>query len=260
MTPTLNHIQCAQLDPTTWCATAQVSEPIFPNLEELKKEWLWTLACFQSPIKLHEFNWHYCGSSITLSMRERAHNQRQLQRRGVRLLLQHLLSELKISDTLNESHFPYRLINSQYYVCFSHTSTHNKNAIIDIAGQTIDKPAGSNVAVVISRHRPAGIDIENNNIAWKVARRFYSNDEITAIQLLPITQRDIIAKLLWQIKESFIKIYQYKLAEGLGISYAYIIAELISSINKQADSIIISDSQSSYRITVLFTQQTVVVS
>ena len=66
-----------------------------------------------------------------------------------------------------------------------------------------------NVAVVISRHRPAGVDIENNNIAWKVAQRFYSNDEITAIQLLPITQRDIIAKLLWQIKESFIKIYQY---------------------------------------------------
>ncbi|MEN6670121.1 4'-phosphopantetheinyl transferase superfamily protein [Psychrobacter sp. B38] len=174
-------------------------------------------------------------------------------------MLKQLLNQLTIIDTLNESAFPYRLINSGYYVCFSHTSAHKKNSVSKHAAQTINKLMSSEVAVVISGHRPAGIDIESNNVVWKVAKRFYSNNELAAICTLPNTQRDLIATLLWQIKESFIKIHQYTLAQGLGIDYAYLIADLVSSIEAPLSPTIISDPKSHYRITVLSDQQTVVV-
>ena len=74
-----------------------------------------------------------------------------------------------------------------------------------------------------------------------------------------MTQRDIIAKLLWQIKESFIKIYQYTLAQGLGIDYAYLINDLIVAMEKQPSLTVITDHKLSYQIAVLSTQQTIVV-
>lgn len=86
------------------------------------------------------------------------------------------------------------------------------------------------MAVILSQHRPAGIDIEANEVAWQVVRRFYADKEKAVLQRLPAWQRDAIAKRLWQIKESYIKVYQYTLAQGLGIDYAYLIEDLIDSV------------------------------
>jgi len=113
--------------------------------------------------------------------------------------------------------------------------------------------------VVISRHRPIGIDIETNHVAWRVAQRFYSEHEMAALQALSPLQREIIAKLLWQIKESFIKIHQYKLAQGLGVDYSYLIADLIHAIKEPSSLMVIADIKSDYRIAVLSAQQTIVI-
>lgn len=226
----LTHIQYTQLTPTTWCATAQVGDMI--------------------------------------------HNQRQQQRKGVRLLLQQLLGQLKINDTLDESAFPYRLIDNQYYVCFSHTGAKNKdvinnnvinnnvldnNDIKNNAGQAARQPLVNTVAVIMSCDYPVGIDIENNDVTWHVAQRFYSANEIAAIQALPMTQRPIVTKLLWQIKESFIKIRQYKLTQGLGVDYSYLIAALLNAIKEPSPFIIIADVRSHYHIAVLPSQQTIAI-
>ncbi|WP_201536208.1 4'-phosphopantetheinyl transferase family protein [Psychrobacter immobilis] len=235
----------------TWCATAQVRESLCLSFDTLWDKASWSrLSVFNippiAPNKFCALNWQYYTAPVTLSARKIAHNQRQLQRTGVRLLLQALISELEISDTLDESNFPYRLINNKYYVCFSHTGPN-------------DKSLNSNVAVIISHHRSAGIDIENNNVAWKVAQRFYSDNEISAIQSLPTTQRDIIIKLLWQIKESFIKIRQYTLAQGLGMDYAYLITDLLDALRDPSPVVVIANRQSDYHIAFLPIQQTVVV-
>ena len=162
-------------------------------------------------------------------------------------------------DTLNDASFPYRLANSQYYVCFSHTGAHNK--IISNQHKK-NKPfdyLDNKVAVVISCHRPAGIDIETNNVAWRVAKRFYHTNEIAILQTLTITQRDTVAKLLWQIKECFIKIFQYKLAQGLGKDYSHLIADLIKDATSKSPLLDINDNKSNYRIALLRHQQTVIV-
>lgn len=257
----LTHVQYTQLDPATWCATAQVSECSSLNFKRLWDELLWSSANNISQVdfqKLYELNWHYCLSPVSLSTREMAQHQRQLQRKGVRLLLQQLLDQLKLCDTLDESNFPYRLSSSEYYVCFSHTGSKNHD-INQNTVQTINKSLNSKVTVVISRHRPIGIDIETNHVAWRVAQRFYSEHEMAALQALSPLQREIIAKLLWQIKESFIKIHQYKLAQGLGVDYSYLIADLIHAIKEPSSLMVIADIKSDYRIAVLSAQQTIVI-
>lgn len=258
----LTHVQYTQLDPATWCATAQVSECSSLNFKRLWDELLWSSANNISQVdfqKIYELNWHYCLSPVSLSMREMAQHQRHLQRKGVRLLLQKLLIELKLRDTLDESNFPYRLSSSEYYVCFSHTGNKNHHDINQNTVQIIDTSLNSKVTVVISRHRPIGIDIETNHVAWRVAQRFYSEHEMAALQALSPLQRRIIAKLLWQIKESFIKIHQYKLAQGLGVDYSYLIADLIHAIKEPSSLMVIADIKSDYHIAILSAQQTIVI-
>ncbi|MGP9545013.1 4'-phosphopantetheinyl transferase family protein [Psychrobacter sp. AOP7-B1-25] len=192
-----------------------------------------------------------------------ARRQRQQQRQGVRQLLKELLKKLEINDTLDESSFPYRLVNSQHYVCFSHTGAGISKQSTEL-NQISFTRLNSKIAVVISRQRPVGIDIESNNIAWHVVNRFYSESELAVLQELPINQCERTAKLLWQIKESFIKVNQYTLAQGLGMDYSYLIPSLIEN-NKEINSPSIlsaiedTNCQSTYRITALQSQQTVVV-
>lgn len=258
----LTHVQYTQLDPMTWCATAQVSECLSIDFQNLRNTSLRSVINPLSRVsfhKLYKLNWHYYLPSVILSTREIAQHQRQLQRKGVRLLLQQLLDELKLSDILDESNFPYRLIGSKYYVCFSHTGTKTHNDMNKDSVQTINTSSKSKVTVVISQHRPIGIDIETNQVAWHVAQRFFSEHEMAALQALSPLQRKIIAKLLWQIKESFIKIYQYKLAQGLGIDYSYLIADLIHIIREPLPLTVIADAKSDYRIAVLSVQQTIVI-
>ena len=231
----LHNIQYTQLNSMTWCATAQVTAPFSQNRVDL-----WS----NSPV---------------LSARETAYHQRMQQRAGVRLLLQSLLDKLNIIDSLDDTSFPYRLVDSRYYVCFSHTGTSNKAANHKHKNEKLFEDLDNKVAVVISHHRPAGIDIEVNSVKWQVVQRFYHTNEIAILQTLPTVQRDIIAKLLWQIKESFIKIYQYKLAQGLGIDYSYLIADLIRGATSNSPLLVFSHNKSNYYIALSLPQQTVIV-
>lgn len=229
----LHNIQYTQLNPMTWCATAEVTTPFSQNRVDL-------LSNLPVP-----------------STRETAYHQRQQQRTGVRLLLQSLLDKLNIIDSLDDKSFPYRLIDSQYYVCFSHTGASNKAA--KHKNEKLFEDLDNKVAVVISCHRPAGIDIEVNSVKWQVVQRFYHTNEIVILQTLTTVQRDIIAKLLWQIKESFIKIYQYTLAQGLGMDYSYLIADLIRGATNNSPLLVFSDNKSNYYIALSLPQQTVIV-
>ena len=227
----LHNIQYTQLNPMTWCATAEVTAPFSQNRADL------------------------LSNSLVPSARETAYHQRLQQRAGVRLLLQSLLDKLNIIDSLDDISLPYRLVDSQYYVCFSHTGASSKFA----TNENIIEHLDNKVAVVISHHCPAGIDIEVNNVKWQVVQRFYHTNEIAILQTLPTVQRDIIAKLLWQIKESFIKIYQYKLAQGLGMDYSYLIADLIRGATSNSPLLVFSDKKSNYYTALSLSQQTVIV-
>ena len=229
----LHDILYTQLDPMTmtWCATAKVRA----SHCDIKK----TTTCLAAP--------------------QIAYNQRQQQRAGVRLLLQALLKRLDIVDRLDESNFPYRLTHSQYYVCFSHTNGNNKNTTRmqnDIEKSDIPYVK---VAVVISRHRTSGIDIEVNAVKWQVAKRFYHPKELAILQTMLLTQRDHVIKYLWQIKESFIKIHQYTLAQGLGMDYSAVIADLIKQPTDNLSLLTITNDTSGYRIATIHSQQTIIV-
>ncbi|MGO2278283.1 MULTISPECIES: 4'-phosphopantetheinyl transferase family protein [unclassified Psychrobacter] len=270
LTSNLTQIKYTQLDTTTWCVTAQVSELISHLVtRSLWSKSLWPLQCntaYTDIIKFSNLNWHYHVAKTVTSRQSvpaLARKQRQQQRQGVRQLLKELLKKLEINDTLDESSFPYRLVNSQHYVCFSHTGANSTKQTTE-SNQTNFTYLNSNIAVVISLQRPAGIDIESNNIAWQVVKRFYSESELAILQELPTVQRERTAKLLWQIKESFIKVNQYTLAQGLGMDYSYLIPSLIEN-NKEINSPSIlsaiedTNCQSTYRITALQSQQTVVI-
>ncbi|MCG3860777.1 4'-phosphopantetheinyl transferase family protein [Psychrobacter faecalis] len=259
----LHDIHYQQLDATTWYAAAQVITPSFLNYSDLLSDLplLFNPNLFlnTSVEKLRHMQWQYRIPTVSLSTREIAHLQCQQQRTGVRLLLQSLLNKLEMIDTLDDASFPYRLANSQYYVCFSHTGAHNK--VISNQHKK-NKPfdyLDNKVAVVISAHRPVGIDIEINAVKWQVAQRFFHANEIAILQTLPPMQRNIIAKLLWQIKESFIKVFQYKLAQGLGKDYSLLIADLIKDATSKSPLLAINDNKSNYRIALLYFQQIVIV-
>ena len=262
--PTLNlhNIQYSQLDSKTWCATAEVTAScpleslhLFDNLPSLFNANLLNI----DTDKFSHITWHYHISNVSLSARKIAYQQRQQQRAGVRLLLQSLLNKLDINDSLDDVSFPYRLVNSQYYVCFSHTGASSPNTSTQPSGEKSFNELDNKVAVVISCHRPAGIDIETNNVEWRVAKRFYHINEIAILQTLTITQRDTVAKLLWQIKESFIKIYQYTLAQGLGMDYSHLMTCLINSIKEKPPLFVFEDDKTKYYLAYLPEQQTVIV-
>ena len=259
----LRDIHYQQLDATTWYASAQIITPCFLNypvlLSDLPLLFNPNLFLDTSVEKLRHMQWQYRIPTVSLSTREIAHLQRQQQRTGVRLLLHSLLNKLEMIDTLNDASFPYRLANSQYYVCFSHTGTHKRIISNQHKNENLFEHLDNKVAVIISAYRPVGIDIEINAVKWKVAQRFYHANEMAILQTLPPMQRNIIAKLLWQIKESFIKVFQYKLAQGLGKDYSYLIADLVSGATSKSPLLDINDNKSNYRIALLPHQQTVIV-
>ncbi len=228
----LHDIHYTELDTKTmtWCATAQVRAL-----------------------------YHNQKASTCLSTPQIAYSQRQQQRAGVRLLLLALLKKLSITDSLDESSFPYRLTHSQYYVCFSHTSGSSKNATrMQNAIENLDTPYVK-VAVIISRHRASGIDIEVNAVKWQVAKRFYHPKELATLQALPTIQRNSAIRWLWQIKESFIKIHQYTLAQGLGMDYSAMIPDLLNQPAETLPLLTMTDDNSNYRIAVIPLQQTVII-
>ncbi len=201
------------LDSVTWCATAEIVAPQI--------------------VTQHQVSQH------------QGYSKREQQRNGVRILLKELLTKLAISDTLDESTFPYRLIKSGYYVCFSHSG---------------DSHSQHQVAVVIHHKRAVGIDIETRDIAWHVAKRFYHVNEIDILSTLAVDQRTAITKQLWQVKESIIKIKHYKLAQGLGVDYAYIIPKLLDGLSQHSTTFFVLDERTQdYQIAILPAQQTVII-
>ena len=263
----LRDIDYQQLDTTTWYASAQIITPSFLNYSDLLSDLplLFNPNLFldTSVEKLRHMQWRqmqwYRIPTVSLSTRELAHRQRQQQRTGVRLLLQSLLNKLEMIDTLNDASFPYRLANSQYYVCFSHTGAHKRIISNQHKNENLFEHLDNKAAVIISAHRPVGIDIEINAVKWQVAQRFFHVNEMAILQTLPPMQRNVIAKLLWQIKESFIKVFQYKLAQGLGKDYSYLIADLIKDATSKSPLLAINDNKSNYRIAILRHYQTVII-
>ncbi len=203
----LNNIQFTQLDANSYCATASLALTVATVGTDT-----WT--------------------DKTL--------KRQNQRDGVRLLLQQLLTELAIVDTLDELAFPYRLSRHGYYVCFSHSA---------------DK-----VAVAISYQQAIGIDVEINTVAWKVAKRYYHASEIAILEILPIAKRDYLVKLLWQVKESLIKINQNQLTAGLGVPCTALAKQLVENDSMTDSSFIpLNHNTADRQLMILTTQQTVIV-
>lgn len=250
----LTQTHIVRLGPATWCATARVNALAHKHIDEPPY-----LSKYDLIIPMDDTQqWQYCREAAGISVPDRAQQQRQLQRHGVRLLLQQLLTKLQIDDTLDESAFPYQLVRSKYYVCFSHTGAKNKDDT-DNSNTQPTSCLGNQVAVILSQHRPAGIDIEANEVAWQVVRRFYADKEKVVLQRLPAWQRDVIAKRLWQIKESYIKVYQYTLAQGLGIDYAYLIEDLIDSVIDDHHLMTVMDKKTGYRIAIIPRQHIVIV-
>ena len=131
------------------------------------------------------------------------------QRLAVRALCQALMRHLNITDDIDERRFPYRLSQAGYYLCFSHSQ--------------------NQVAVILNTQRPSGIDIEAREVSWRLAQRFYHDDEITQLQNIDPPLRVQLCRHLWQIKECMVKIEQTTLIATLGRSYAPLIPEIINA-------------------------------
>lgn len=239
---TLQNKIYTRLDKNTWCATAEIKsqeKPQFLYANALLSLPSVTSLYYQAPLNTLSLYWN---NESALSTPQKAFIKRQQQRQSVRLLLQDMLTDIGINDTLNDENYPYRLVNNGYYICFSHSD----NA----------------VAAIINSHHAVGIDIETQPIKWKVVQRFYHPDEVSLLNEMSNTSQNIVAKWLWQLKESCIKIHQHTLAQGLGISYADIIPKL--RINAKQDSIAlpiihIDTTIPNYHIAILPRQQLLVV-
>ncbi|WP_131669137.1 4'-phosphopantetheinyl transferase family protein [Psychrobacter pygoscelis] len=183
-----------------------------------------------------------------------------IQRLAVRALCQALMSHLNITDDIDERSFPYRLSQAGHYLCFSHSQ--------------------SQVAVILNTQRPSGVDIEAREVSWRLAQRFYHDDEITQLQNIEPPLCAQLCRHLWQIKECLVKIEQTTLIATLGQSCAQLIPEIINAarINEltsthypcqsaQQDNsqqlIVLSETllvnQDSYRIGLILAEQLVVI-
>ena len=146
------------------------------------------------------------------------------QRLAVRQLLHQLLTHLSLNDTLDDSHFPFRLIQGRHFVCFSHS--------------------GNKVAVLLHQCHPVGIDIETQAIKWKLVKRFFHPCEVTLLKGLESHLREQVSRYLWQIKECVVKVENGKLIPTLGRNYAVLVDELIPLFELKDKIIILDDVES----------------
>lgn len=255
---TLNHIHYNQLNSMSWCASAEIippSEPtLWPHVTDTLKPYRPLSSCHPSS-KLSTLSWQYYHYESSLPLTPARASDRHLQQRvGVRLLLDALLKKLGIADPLDDSAYPYRLVNSGYYICFSH-SGHSK-----LSNALAEHTPYDKVAVALSYSRSIGIDIEVQDISWKLVQRYYHPTEVTILSSLDEKQRQVVSKLLWQIKECFIKINQDTLAAGLGVPYLELLDELIAiQATNPLPDISFMKSHSDYQIVLLSPQKMVAV-
>lgn len=72
------------------------------------------------------------------------------------------------------------------------------------------------VALVISDSNIA-IDIEEKNVPWKVAIRFYHLEELNFLNSLPSPSKKQMCQWLWKLKECKIKLNCVSLFEGINM-------------------------------------------
>lgn len=132
-------------------------------------------------------------------------NKYQYEKRAVRLLLQNLLDHLDINDTLIENSFPFYLKNTRYFICFTHST--------------------NNIALILSKN-PCSIDLENRNVPFKVAKRYFHSNELYKINQYSNDLAPILINELWRIKECIIKIKLDTLTAGMAIDLSFLIPYL----------------------------------
>lgn len=114
--------------------------------------------------------------------------QNQLQKKAVRHLLSLCMAEKFNGYQLQETCYPYQLTqinNRPFFICFSHS--------------------GNRLALIVSP-TPCGIDIEIRSISHRIAKRFFHPNELDYIASTPTHQQSDVRCLLWQIKESMVKL------------------------------------------------------
>ncbi len=229
----LNHTRYSQVNTNTWCAIAQVKW-CFDELQNIYAPKICHKTSFKTRL------WYYSASYTSQNLSTKNSNKRLGQRAAVRLLLQQLLEYLDINDTLDESKYPYRLVKTHYYICFSHSD--------------------DTIAVALNKCDQVGVDIENNAVSFQIATRYYHRDEVAILKKLPTVKRDLAVKILWQIKESVIKINNNTLTKGLGISYACLIPKLVQAVNnKNLEVLAFQEADSHYTLCLLENSYAVVV-
>ncbi|WP_294032987.1 4'-phosphopantetheinyl transferase superfamily protein [uncultured Moraxella sp.] len=160
--------------------------------------------------------WIYQSQSTIIAYAQMTTADKSLQSSAVRELLHLVLSRLGKQSVLSDDNFPYRLMVgslAQEFVSFSHSA--------------------DCVALIISPY-PCGVDVEKRAITQAVAKRFFSHHENLYLQNYPADTQAIYRQILWQLKESWIKLNGGTLTQGMGVDFG----QYLAHIHPQNDSII----------------------
>lgn len=161
-------------------------------------------------IKFFQLNQHTWLASAFVNQIINAEDKTQIQKKAVRYLLDELVEHLSLCKKLDESKYPYQLISTQKYVCFTHS--HNQ------------------VAVIISSQN-AGVDIELKAIPQRVINRYYHKDETSYLSAKTLLEQETLSRWLWQYKECMVKIKQCTLAQSLGINNLDVLKQIEQALN-----------------------------
>lgn len=160
--------------------------------------------------------WIHQSQSAIIAYAQMTTADKSLQSPAVRELLYLVLSRLDKQSVLSDDSFPYRLMadaQAQEFVSFSHSR--------------------DCVALIISPY-PCGVDVEIRPISQAVAERFFSHQDNLYLQNYPADTQAIYRQILWQLKESWIKLNGGTLTQGMSVDFG----QYLAHIHPQNDSII----------------------
>ncbi|WP_434354036.1 4'-phosphopantetheinyl transferase superfamily protein [Psychrobacter sp. HD31] len=161
-------------------------------------------------IKFFQLNQHTWLASAFVNQIINVEDKTQIQKKAVRYLLDELVEHLSLCKKLDESKYPYQLISTQKFVCFTHS--HNQ------------------VAVIISSQN-AGVDIELKAIPQRVINRYYHKDETSYLSAKTLLEQETLSRWLWQYKECMVKIKQCTLAQSLGMNNLDVLKQIEQTLN-----------------------------
>ncbi len=148
-------------------------------------------------LNFFQLNQHTWLASAFIDQMINAEEKTQIQKKAVRSLLNKLVEHLSLCKKLDESKYPYQLISTQKFVCFTHS---NKQVAVVISSQNV------------------GVDIELKAIPQRVINRYYHKDEINHLASKTSLEQELLGRWLWQYKECMVKIKQCTLAQSLGVN------------------------------------------